>query len=167
LWPKALDKLKNNHTMSPRPTLEQVAEQIAMLNAELTTVGRLLYEGLERPMQSLKSGRSPRALGLSQSVAASSELYRTLAEVLAELKSCAIDFRRYAEELRDPILQQQSQGLDAEFGFWQSFSERCQILLKKLTLIEDLEKLSALGRAPIQDAWEEVVALAVPNAANS
>jgi len=153
--------------MNPRPTLDQVAEQIAMLNSELTTIGRLLFEGLERPMQSLKSGRSPRALGLSHSVAESSELHRTLGEVLAELKSCSIDFRRYAEELQDSVLKQQSQGLETEFGFWQGFSERCQILLKKLTLIEDLEKLSALGRAPIQDAWEEVVALAVPKAANS
>ena len=145
----------------PRLSLDQVAADLAMLSHELTQNGQLLFVSLEKPMNSLKAGRSPRALDLFTTVEKSAALRTSLAEILDEFQSRSLEFKSYQSEWKDPDFATQIQALEAEFRFWKAFHDRCQILLKKLQLISELENLSALGRAPIQDAWEEVRSLAM------
>ncbi|MCE9625635.1 MAG: hypothetical protein K8R69_09335 [Deltaproteobacteria bacterium] len=145
----------------PRPSLDQVAVDLALTSHALTQTGRLLFESLEKPMNSLKAGRSPRALALSETVEKAGALRGTLAEILNDFQSRGLEFKSYESEWKDPNFAVQMQALEGELRFWTAFHDRSQILLKKLQLIAELENLSALGRAPIQDAWDEMRALAM------
>jgi len=148
----------------PRPTLDQVVTSIALLSRELNFTGRMIFEGLDKPMQSLKSGRAPRALGIAQVLSDLDPWRQSLFEVLQELGKSVGDLAAYQKQFGQETLGEPAQAAESEFRYWQAYSDRVQILLKKLTLIADLEKLSPLGRAPLQDAWEEVQALALrPN----
>ncbi len=148
--------------MSPaRTPLDQVVEGIALLSRELNFTGRMLYEGLERPMQALRSGRAPRALGLALTLEELEPLRRTCFEILDEFRQNLAELSAYHAELGGSALGEPLQMAEGEYRYWRTFAERAQILLKKLTLIADLEKLSPLGRNPLQDAWEEVRALAM------
>lgn len=150
------------HEMSPpRPSLDQIAVDLAMTSHALTQTGRLLYESLEKPMNSLKAGRSPRALALSETVEKALVLRGSLAEILNDFQLRSLEFKSHESEWKDPNFAVQMQAVEREFQFWKSFHDRSQILLKKLQLIADLENLSALGRAPIQDAWDEMRILAM------
>ncbi|KAB2835647.1 hypothetical protein F9K50_12650 [bacterium] len=154
--------------MNPqRPPLDQVAAEIALLSRELSFTGTLLYEGLEKPMNALKAGRAPRALGLADQVKEAESLRGSAAEILGELRLKSADFAQYGRDFSAPDFPELLHMAERECAFWQAFCERSQILLKKLALIADLEKLSPLGRAPIQDAWDEVRALAAAAEAKS
>lgn len=154
--------------MNPqRPPLDQVAAEIALLSRELSFTGTLLYEGLEKPMNALKAGRAPRALGLADQVKEAESLRGSAAEILGELRLKSADFAQYGRDFSAPDFPELLRMAERECAFWQAFCERSQILLKKLALIADLEKLSPLGRAPIQDAWDEVRALAAAAEAKS
>ncbi|HEX5034663.1 MAG TPA: hypothetical protein VFW62_09300 [bacterium] len=147
---------------NPRLPLDELANQIAMLCQECAFSGRLLYAALAKPMEALKSGRAPRALNLSALLEDSETSAQALRESHTELKSLAPQLEAYAKQLGDPALLDQVPAFLQECGFWESFLERSRILSNKLKLIADLEKLSPLGRAPIQDAWDEVQMLAEP-----
>jgi hypothetical protein len=148
----------------PRLPLDELALQITMLCQECAFSGRLLYAALAKPMEALKTGRAPRALNLTGLIEDSEASAEALRESQTELKSLAPQFESYANELGDANLLAQVPAFQQECRFWESFLERSRALSKKLTLIAELEKLSPLGRAPIQDAWEEVQMLAEPRA---
>lgn len=146
----------------PPPSLDQVAQEIALLSRELSLTGTLIFGCLEKPMGSLKAGRAPRALGLSAPIQEAEELNQSAQEILNELRAKSADFESRAQDLSPGSFADPIRSAEHECAFWQAFCQRCQILVKKLTLIAELEKLSPLGRAPILDAWEEVRALVVP-----
>lgn len=150
----------------PRLPLDELANQITMLCRECAFSGRLLYSALAKPMEALKSGRAPRALNLSALLDESEASAEALRESHGELKALAPQLEDYAKELNDPALLAQVPAFRLECGFWENFLERSRILSNKLKLIAELEKLSPLGRAPIQDAWEEVQMLAEPKASS-
>jgi hypothetical protein len=145
----------------PHPSLEQVVAGIALLSCELNFTGRMIFEGLDKPMQSLKSGRAPRALGIAQVLSDLDPLRQSLLEILQELGKSVGALATYRQQFGQETLGEPTQAAESEFRYWQAYSDRVQILLKKLTLIAELEKLSPLGRAPLQDAWDEVQALAL------
>lgn len=147
--------------LQPLP-LDEVAAQIALLSQELSFLGRLILETLGKPMNSLKAGRAPRSLGLVDLIAETEALRASAGEIVQELRGRSAELAQYGRQLQDPKFPDQVRAAEGECAFWQAFCDRSQILLKKLTLIAELEKLSPLGRAPIQDAWEEVSALALP-----
>ena len=148
-------------TSQPSP-LKQVAEEIALLSRELSYTGGLIFACLEKPMESLKAGRAPRTLGLSVPIQQAEELNRSALEILDELRAKSADFGLHAQKISPAPFGELIRSTEHECAFWQAFCQRSQILLKKLALIAELEKLSPLGRTPILDAWEEVRALAIP-----
>jgi len=145
-----------------RLPLDELASQIAMLCQECAFSGRLLYSSLAKPMEALRSGRAPRSLDLLALLEESEASAEALRESHGELKSLAPQFEAYAHELRDAELLAQVPAFEQECRFWESFLERSRILRNKLKLIAELERLSPLGRAPIQDAWDEMQMLAEP-----
>ena len=147
-----------------RLPLDELALQISMLCQECAFSGRLLYAALAKPMEALKSGRAPRALNMTVLLEDSDASAETLRESYSELQALAPQFESYAKELGDANLLAQVPAFQQECRFWGSFLERSALLSKKLKLIAELEKLTPLGRAPIQDAWEEVQMLAEPQA---
>lgn len=146
----------------PRLPLDELLLQISMLCQECVFSGRMLYAALAKPMEALKSGRAPRALNLTAMLEESDGSDVALRESHGELKLLAPDLESYAKELGDAELLSQVPAFQQECRFWESFLERSNILRNKLKLISELEKLSPLGRAPIQDAWDEVKMLAEP-----
>lgn len=145
----------------PHSSLEQVVSDIALLSGELNFLGRMIFEGLDKPMQSLKSGRAPRALGISEVLGEVDPLRQSLFEILQDLGKSVAELAYYRQQYGEAALGEPTKAAELELRYWQAYGDRVQILLKKLTLIADLEKLSPLGRAPLQDAWDEVQALAV------
>ncbi len=145
----------------PRSSLEQVVSGIALLSRELNFLGRMIFEGLDKPMQSLKTGRAPRALGIAQVLEEVDPLRQALFDILQELAKSVAEFAAYRQQYGEAALGEPAKAAEMELRYWQAYGDRVQILLKKLALIADLEKLSPLGRAPLQDAWDEVQVLAV------
>lgn len=154
--------------MPARLPLDQLVNQIDLLIKELAMTGRWLLVGLEGPMQTLKSGRSPRAIALAEHLGEPEGMLVLLDEILQDLQGLFPELRRYYMEWHgknpnSPDVQQlekQLPDIEKEWGFWKSFADRSRALLKKLRLISEEEKLSPLARAPLQDAWEEVAVLA-------
>jgi hypothetical protein len=145
-----------------KPSLEAALDQLRLLLKEIAFTGDLLYQGLVAPLLALQAGRAPRTLELEAKLAE----YRSLLGALQEIETEAM-----------PLLSQLQQGraqwkseakidgknfgelLEAtqeEFAHWKQYSQRVGVLLKRLTLIAHEEKITALGKAPILDAWEEV-----------
>ncbi len=153
--------------MPPTLPLDALASQISFLVNELAMTGRWLLPSLEKPLEALKSGRSPRALDLGSHLAEPQEYLRIEEEILWELQALLPQLRDYLTSLgrEHPDspdvrnLAQQVPVLEKEVQFWQSYVDRAKALLKKLQLISEEEKLSPLARAPLQDAWEEVLIL--------
>ena len=130
------------------------------MSQELQCTGRLLYEALEKPMNALKTGRAPRSLGLADPLSEAESLRCSAAEILVELRLKAAAFSQSARDYAEASFPELVRTAELECAFWQAFFDRSHILLKKLALIAELEKLSPVGRAPILDAWDEVRALA-------
>ena len=130
--------------------------------------GRWLVPSIKKPMEALKSGRSPKALDLSGQLSEPEDWLRVMEDVLNELGKLLPELRRYymehqAKNPNSPDVQQLGASLpklDNELGFWKAIADRSRALLKKLRLISEEEKLSPLARGPLQDSWEELAQLA-------
>jgi hypothetical protein len=147
--------------MSQRLPLDILVEQLTMLLRELTLTGGLLFDALQRPVEALQIGRAPKVLDLEERVREARELSQVLREILTEsqgpLLQLTEDFKnqqlnKLAEEI--PALQQ-------EFSFWGSFADRAEALLKKVDLIRQADQITALGKAPIEESWNEVKTMAM------
>jgi hypothetical protein len=151
-----------------RLPLDELTERIHLLLQEMTMTGRWLLPSLRRPMEAVKSGRSPRALDLAAQLTEPEEWLRVLAEVFSETTRLLPDLRSYyaehhAKNPNSPDIQQLGKwlsSLEGESAFWQGILDRARALLKKLRLISEEEKLSPLARGPLQDAWDELAQLA-------
>jgi len=137
-------------------SLDELAEQIAMLGRELPLTGRLLYGVLEKAMLALRGGRAPRTLGLAEPIAEGEGLRQAIAEITSEAQTASAALAKYVGDFGDPALAQQQRLLERELAFWKDFSDRAQNFLKRLALLADQDKPSPLGLRPLNDAWEEI-----------
>jgi len=153
--------------MPPSLGLEQIVDQITLDNHEAAMSGRWLFGELSSLMDLLKSGRSPRSLDLGYKLEPAENWLLVLDQILTEWSA-------YLPALKEKVamligehpgeaapLEKSIPEIEREFAFWLAFGERSRALLKKLRLISDEEKLSSLGRAPLQDVWEDISRMAI------
>jgi len=148
--------------MPPVLSIEQVVDQITLCNHESAMSGRWLFGELSSLMDLLKSGRSPRTLGLATRLDESEQLLNVFDQVLTEWRDCLPELKARVAKLSSakpeeagPLMQSVPE-IEREFAFWLGFGDRARALLKKFRLIADEEKLSGLGRAPLFDVWDEL-----------
>lgn len=129
--------------------------------------GRWLYGELSTLMDLLKSGRSPRSLDLGSKLEAAESLLMVLDQVLTEWGGYLPELKQRVTQLvgENPgdaaPLEKSLPEIEREFAFWLAFGDRSRALLKKFRLIAEEEKLSSLGRAPLQDVWEDISRMAI------
>jgi len=154
--------------MPPILPLDQLVEQLSFLYKELDISGHNLLPALKKPMESLKSGRAPRAMDLASQIQDPDNWLKIVDEILNEIAGLLPSLREYLQMYQKQgatsadvqKLAESIPGLEKEAQFWKVLSDRARALVKKLRLIEDQDKLSPLARNPIQDAWDDVEAVA-------
>jgi len=154
--------------MSPAISLEELAERTIFLLQEMSITSGVLYDSLLPLMEGIRSGRSPQSLEFEQLLISPREYLGALQEIFSEFEQSLARFNQVNQEIRGSEKQPKEPGgllgkipqLKSEQIFYREFQEMTSGLIKKLILIQNEDRLSALGKMPLEDAWEEVEAMA-------
>lgn len=151
--------------------IEETAEEIALQLKELALIALLIFDETQAIMQTLRSGRAPIKLDIPSQLEPIQISQQTFEETLQTLETSLqkyLEWRKtntpsaitYAkEEDIFPLLE----ALDAvklDWNKWLEFSESAKIMLSRLKLISEAERLSSGAWASLLDAWEELENLA-------
>jgi len=142
---------------NPSANLEELLESLAFLLEELPILAGLCFSGLEEIMADLTTGRSPQSLKLGERLESPLALSDSFSAAREEGRALLEEF------LKLPVAQSLPEELEtwkAELDSWREWQEQVSALLKKLQLLSDQGQLTALGRMPLEDLWEEIQSLA-------
>lgn len=136
---------------------EDSLNQVALLFEEMLIVTGLFYQSLLPALTGLRSGRSPNALSLEEKLIPSQDYLAAFRQILPEFENELSGFKKYlAENETPPNFAETLELLEREQLFFRQFQMASDTLMKKLNLIAREERVSSLGRQPIDEAWEEI-----------
>ena len=142
--------------MAKNAPLEDALNQIALLLEEMGIASGLWYQSLLPILTSLRSGRSPKALSLEEKLIPSQDYLGALRQILQEFESHLSGIKNTLEKEGALNVREPLELLEKERIFFRQFEEVSGALMKKLNLIAREERMSSLGRQPIDEAWGEI-----------
>ena len=152
----------SQYSMKNQPALDISVEEVSLLLEELGISSGLFYRSLFPVISALRSGRSPRAIGMEEQLRTSQDYLSSLRQVFMEMEKSLSQLRNTFSAMKDQVAQKQIfSELDQEVAFYDQFQKASEVILQKLTLIAQEDRLSPLGRAPIEEAWAQVEKLAL------
>ncbi len=153
--------------MSPPQTpvlnLETCAETTAFLLEELNILAGICFTGLQNVMKDLSSGRSPQSLDLESRLLEIQGHLDAFTQAWQETDTALDQMEKIAQGMAVTSpegLLGEMPGWEQEHLVWQEWHHQVIALMKKLHLIAPQSQLSALGRLPLDDLWEEIQGLA-------